>query len=367
MSSDTSPPSGYQLETQPRPGDEARGAPRRPLRPPDPPWLTVIATTLRLWLRRRVLRVPDSAQVGMLHRAGLAALAFVVLAGAAAGTALALAASSPGRPAPRHHRPAKPVVTPAEAAAMANGKAAAAWIAAQVSQQAMVDCDPAMCGYLQAAGYPAGQIVMLQKGVSLPASSGQAGPGGVTGAPVATLIADTAVLRLQYGAQLATAAPAVLASFGAGQEAVQLRLFVAGGASGYQKDTSQALAARRSAGRALLAAGRAHMHPAAQQDLRNGLVDPRLIVVLRRLSASYSFYVVSFTDGTPLASSWAPFRVAAIDGLVTQNGPRLASDLGGVLKLLKAQPAAYLAQLTVTHLATGRVIVTIEFPAPSPP
>jgi len=354
VSSDTSPSSG-RLDAPARTVGGAGGAvTRRQLPVTDPPWLKVIGTTLRLWLRRRVLRVPDSGTVSKLRRAGLTATV-IVAAAVAVGATVLLAGSQPGHAArqPRQHAPAKPVVTPAQAAATANGQAAAAWIEAQVSQQVMVDCDPAMCADLQAAGYPAGQLVVLQPGGNLPA-------GGAT----ATLIADTALLR-SYSARLDAAAPAVIASFGAGPETVQLRLVMAGGATGYQRSASKALAARRAAGRALVLAGQLHMQATAKQDLRAGLIDPRLILVLGRLARRDSVYVVRFSDAGPLADPSLPFRAAEIDGFVTRQGNRKVTELPQVLKLLEAQPAPYRPELTVTHQA-GRTVVTIQFPAPSP-
>jgi hypothetical protein len=379
--SDTSPPSGYRLETPARTAGGAGGAggPGGPggapgrQQPADPPWIKVIGTTLRLWLRRRVLRVPDSAKISGPRLAGLVGVAVVFVAAVAVGVAVAagavtLTGSRPGQAAQprRHHGPARPVVSPAQAAASANGQAAAAWITAQVSPQALIGCDPAMCADLQAAGFPAGQQIELQPGAGLAASlASRAGSAGL-GSATTTLVAATAVLRAQYGTALASAAPAVLASFGTGPEAVQLRLSVPGGAAAYQQDASRALAARRTAGRALVLAGRVHMHAAAEHELDAGLVDPRLVVVLNRLAAAHPFYLVRFSDSGPLAGSAVPFRLAEIDGLLTRSGHRQVSELSAVLKLLRAQRAPYLAELTVLHQASGRVIVTVEFPAPSP-
>ena len=64
-----------------------------------------------------------------------------------------------------------PALTPAQGQAQAtaaaqtaaNGRAAAAWIAAQVSGQAVIGCDPAMCAAILAAGYPGGGQVILHQ------------------------------------------------------------------------------------------------------------------------------------------------------------------------------------------------------------
>lgn len=358
MSSGTSP-SSRRLDSPARAGGLADGGSRGTIgapQPPNPPWLKVIGTTLKLWVRRRVLRVPDTGKVSALRGASLSAAVVVVVAAVVVG-AVALTGSQPRRADshPRHHTPAKPVITPAEAAATANDKAAATWIAAQVSQQAVIDCDPAMCADLQAAGYPSAQLSTVQSGSSLQ-----------TGAAAADLVADTAALRLSDGTQALSVAPDVIASFGTGPEAVQLRLVVAGGPAGYQRDARKALTARRKAGRALVSAGTLSMRAAARQDLRAGLVDPRLVTVLRRLAARKSVYLLRFTESGPPGSPATPYRQAAIDGLVSGTGSHRVSELSAVLKLLAGQRPPDNAQVTVTHQSRGRIIVDITFPAPSP-
>ena len=83
MSSDASPPSGIRLEAE-------------------PPWAKVIATTLRLWLRRRVLRVPDHRKVSRLRLA--VAGVVVVIVAAAAGTALVALGGARTGSQPRRRR-----------------------------------------------------------------------------------------------------------------------------------------------------------------------------------------------------------------------------------------------------------------------
>ena len=154
MSSDASPPSGVRLEA-------------------DPPWPKVIATTLRLWLRRRVLRVPDQGEVSGL-RLAVACLAVVIVA-AAAGTALVALGGSrsvAAKPTASHpvRQPTQPP-SPAEVQAGVNAQSAAAWIAANVSRRTVVGCDPMTCADLAAAGFRtnaqvAGQAVLTQQDVN---------------------------------------------------------------------------------------------------------------------------------------------------------------------------------------------------------
>src|SRR5215467_14515642 len=68
--------------------------------PPAPPWSKVIGTTLRLWLRRRVLRVPDGPAADQLVRRRALAAGLVVLivaAAAAAGFSFARQQGAGGR------------------------------------------------------------------------------------------------------------------------------------------------------------------------------------------------------------------------------------------------------------------------------
>jgi len=346
----------------------------------DPSWITVIGTTLRLWLRRRVLRVPDSGRVGAGRLTTLALVVVVVAAAITAG-AIALASGSPA-PAksaaapPRHHAPKPPAVSPQQLATEAGIAAAATWIKGEVAATAVVDCDPYTGGELVAAGFPAGQENVLETGAPLPPV-----PASPLGGPAATLLVTTPGLRTQYGgASLAATAPVLLATFGTGPQAVQVRLTVPGGASAAQHDAATALRARRSAGRALAHSKTAHMHSAAQHQLAAGQVDPRLTSVLRKLTAAQQVYIMGF--GSPAAPSAqsgqsaggpaavvAPgglLRQAQLDGLIRKQDGHTVSELKAVLHLLRTERAPDRPAIAVSHEAGGRVVVTISFPLPSP-
>ncbi len=330
-------------------------APRRQA-PADPSWIKVIGTTLRLWVRRRVLRVPDTGRIGAGRRAAVAAVVVVVAAAAAVGVGLIGSSAPPGR---QHHattRKLTPAQRRAQAAAAAqtaaNGKAAASWVAAQVSAQAVIGCDPATCAAILAAGYPSGGQVILQPGASLPAAG--------------ALVVVTPAIRAQYGSLLSSAAPAVVAAFGSGPQAVQVRLVMPGGQAAYSAAASSALAARQAAGRKLIATGRVHVLPGARAALIAGLVDPRLLTVLHRLAAHYPLDIERFADSGPLADSSMPFRLVEIIRLTSRHGPDQLSELAGVEKLLRDQPPGYRAAVDSFRLPGGRYGLKIEFPAPSP-
>ena len=363
MSSDTSPPPRYRLDNPAGAtggtGASGRQVPRHQVTA-TPSWTTVIGTTLRLWVRRHVLHVPDNGRIGPARRVGLAALMVVGIVAAVAAIAIAALASAPAASNAGQHRVSGPRLTRAQeqaraaaaAEAAANATAAANWIAAEVSPQAVIACDAATCAAILAAGYGSGGQLVLQPGIRLPAAG--------------AVIVATPAVRAQYRAQLSDAAPAVIAAFGAGAQAVQVRVVVPGGQAAYSQAASSAVAARRTAGLKLLANSRVHARAAARAALSAGLVDPRLLVVLGELAAHYPVYIGRFGDAGPFADSSVPYRQAQLVGLTNFRGRRQPSELAGVQKLLEHQPSGYRAALAASKLPGGKYGLRIQFPAPSP-
>jgi len=346
MSSDASPPSGIRLEVEPS-------------------WTKVIATTLRLWLRRRVLRVPDHRRVSGLRMA-VAGLAVAVVAAVVAGGVVALGArAAPVRHLSRHPaiQPARHPVrqttqppSPAEVQASGNMQSAAAWIADNVSTRTVVGCDPVTCADLAAEGFRTdarvtGQDVLSQQVADQPAGL----PGGMT------LIVATPFVRANYGAQVAASAPVMLASFGSGQISVQVREVVPGGTAAYEREARNALDARRKAGRSLAQGRRVFVHGAARLALVSGRVDPRLIAELRTIARRYPVYLARFGGGS-LAGLSVPLRIAEIGGFTTRHG----TDLTAIMKLLRSQPAPDRPRLTITKQRSGARMLKIEVLAPTP-
>jgi serine/threonine protein kinase len=111
-----------------------------------------LLSTVQLWAERRLhLRWPAQARWRVLT---LAVVAVMLLGAGAIG--IALNRSSPAPPAPG------PAPTPAGIRAVtAAHTAAARWIAAQVSADAVVTCDPQMCAVLAAHKFPAGRLLPL--------------------------------------------------------------------------------------------------------------------------------------------------------------------------------------------------------------
>lgn len=309
---------------------------------PAPSWLNVIATTARLWLQRRVLRVADGPDASRLARRRALLAGLSVLVAAAAGLVLAQqpwAGNSRSRP----HLSAL-------AAAATNRTHAAAWIAAEVSHGVIVACDPLMCAALQHDGFPASDLDPLAVGAADPLGSG--------------LLVSTVSLRSELGTRLATVyAPVVLASFGSGQTAVDVRVMAPDGAAAYLAAAHADLLARQQDGRQLLHNPNVSLAANCRVELADGYVDSRLLITLAALAHSVPVLVRQFGDAGPGASTGTTLRSMTISGAVVL--PRQASYLEFVLAFLRAQRAPFLSTATVSGTGATTVL-TIVFAAPSP-
>jgi hypothetical protein len=290
----------------------------------------VLATTVSLWVGRRVarLRHPRLALI----------LAICVVVAAAAVVSVVQVGGTPPRTAsaPRPHavRPAW-----ARGAAGAARTQAATWVADQVSSAETIGCDPLMCAALRAHGVAASRLVP-----SGPAGSGAAG-------------ADVVV----RSGSAAGDAPVLLASFGSGASVVEVRTAPPGGSAAYQRAVAADLTARRAAGMQLLHSQRIGVAGQAVAQLQAGQVDARLLIMLAMLASPHPWRVTGFagaSPGVPLAD--APLRE------VTITGPD-AADLAASLAMVRAQRAPYQpTQAVIVHLPGGSTALRIDFAAPGP-
>src|ERR1019366_3537407 len=109
---------------------------------------------------------------------------------------------------------------------------AAAWVASQVTQGAIVSCGPLMCEALEAQRIPASDLDELRPGTGDPLSS--------------VVIVATAAVRSEFGGRLSSVyAPAVIASFGSGSGQIAIRVIASHGAAAYESALSADLAARK--------------------------------------------------------------------------------------------------------------------------
>ena len=232
---------------------------------------------------------------------------------------------------------------------------AAAWVARQVSRDAIVACDPGMCSALLAQGVMSGNL--LELGASTPDPLGS------------DVVVATPAVRSQFGGRLASVyAPGILATFGSGGLRIDVRAIAPDGAAAYQAAVASDLAARRDAGRQLLGNPHLRVSAAARAALRAGQVDPRLLTTLATLAATTlattgPVEVSAFGDSGPGASPGMPLRSAQL------TVPSRA-DLGrlrGVVAFVRAQRPPYLpAQALITTGAGGSPALSIGFSAPSP-
>jgi hypothetical protein len=323
------------------------GTPKAP-RDKQPSWPQVIATTLRLWLQRRV-----SGRPGARRRA--AVFGAVIIVFAAGGLTFALAQRQPAA-APRPARSSAPArLSPgAVAAAAANRQAAATWVAAQVSHSVVVSCDPVMCAALQADGFPAGDLLSLSAAANDPLGS--------------AVVVSTTALRNQFGHRLPDVyAPVVLATFGTGEARVDIRVEAPDGGQAYLLTQRADQLARQTSGQQLLANKNLRVSAAAGEEIAAGNLDTRLLITLATLAAQvHRVNVITVGDSGPGASAGVPLRMLELSTLVAPGHPgQNAAYLKAVLAFLKAQRPPFLASVSVLHQG-GATIVQVEFAAPSP-
>jgi hypothetical protein len=302
---------------------------------PEPSWGRVLATTIKL----SVLRARRWRTVALVAAVALVTVAALAVSGVFSGTAAPAArarpAATPARAKTTPHPTAAPV-SPAQAAA-------ATWAATQLSSDAIIACDPAMCAVLQAHGVAAARLMPLEPG--------SPNPSGTT----------VVVTSTPAGSQLTTYAPAVIATFGSGSAQIDVRATEPGGAAAYASALQADLAARMSAGTQLLRNSRIHFTAQDAAQLRAGEVDTRVLATLAALSSQYSFGVTAFGDASP--GTTVLYRQVSITG----TGAKGQAELGSALALVQAQVPPYLpAQALMVHPAAGAAALSIEFDAPSP-
>jgi len=322
-------------------GAQARpaGPVRRPAGQAEPSWGRVLASTVKLAVLRRLRAASlrrwraSGSRLRPARRRWRLATLVLALAGAAV-TVLWLTGGLTGTPSRAPLVPAAGAGPPSVAAG-AQGQAAA-WIAGQVSGNAIVACYPGMCAALQEQGVAAGRLMPLRSAAASPRGAGVL----VTSPPVSGQLAG------RY-------APALIASFGSGGTRVEVRAVEPGGESAYRAALRADLAARRAAGSQLLRNSRIRFTGPGAAQLRAGDVDTRLLATLASLASQYSFRVTEFGDASPGAP--VLFREVSITGV--------GRGVAAALAMIRAQSPPYLpAHATVV----GQTGLSIEFAAPSP-
>jgi hypothetical protein len=315
------------------------GPVRRPATRAEPSWGRALVNTVRLAVVRQLgaagpWRPPASGSRRWLARRRWRLAALVLALAGAAVTVLWLTGGLAGTPS---RTPRVPAVGsgPPSVAAVAQAQAAA-WIAGQVSGNAIVACYPGMCAALQEYGIAAGRLMPLRSAAASPRSA----------SVLVTSPSADGQLAVRY-------APALIASFGSGGSRVEVRVVEPGGAPAYRAALRADLAARRAAGSELLRNSHIRFTGSGAAQLQAGEVDARLLATLAALASQYSFRVTAFGDAAPGAP--VLFRRAAITGI--------GRGLAAALAMVHAQNPPYLP----AHAAVvGQTGLSIEFAAPSP-
>jgi hypothetical protein len=227
---------------------------------------------------------------------------------------------------------------------------AAAWVARQVSPDAIVACDPDMCSALLAQQIAPGNLLELRSGAADPLGS--------------DVLVATAAVRSQFGARLASVyAPAVLASFGSGRLRIDVRAVAPDGAAAYRAELATDLTARRRAGGQLLGNPHVQVSAAARRELQAGQVDSRLLATLAALAGQEPVQVAAFGDSGPGASAGVPLRSAVIT-VAGRDDPDAVAEM---LTFVRAQRPPYLAARSLIEPGpAGGPALSIQFAAPSP-
>jgi hypothetical protein len=313
-----------------------RRTPGTVARQPDPSWATVAGTTVRLWLDRHYRRRAGRRRLVLL----ISALLAMALG---AGVTLAFTqredSQSPSRGGAEG-------LTALHAAA-ADRHQAAVWITREVASNVIVACDVEMCDELQKSHFPAAQLLQLQ-----PSSPDPLG---------AQLVVATPVIRNQFGTRLATVyAPLVIASFGSGQERVDVRYIAPDGSAAFESQLATDRKNRISAGQQLVTNKHVQASPAARKALLAGQVDPRLLITLSALADQLPLHLIAFDDPSPGASPDVPLRGAEL-------GAAASAGLPAMLAFLRAQQNSFAPAVAgITQSANGQSVVTVRYDAPGP-
>jgi hypothetical protein len=312
----------------------------------DPSWTSVAGTTLRLWWQRHTRRGRPSSR----RQRGIVVLSAAVAMALGALVTLAFARQGEQAQNASAVRSTDPSAGTASAGsalelAAANRGQAAAWIAQQILPSALIGCDPLMCQALEAADVSASRLSVV--------SPSAPDPLGVE------VIVATPALRSQFGPRLATVyAPLLLASFGSGNQQIDVRYLVPGGAAAFQASVASAKAARVEAGEQLLSNKNVQASAQARGALVAGNVDPRLLITLGLLAHEMPVRLVLFDDPSPGASSDVPLRGAEI-------GATASTGLTAMLAFLAQQTTYQPSQYTKASIA-GDQVVTVQYDAPGP-
>jgi hypothetical protein len=238
----------------------------------------------------------------------------------------------------------------AEAAARTQ---AVSWILHQVSRAAVVSCDTQVCTDLASNGFPSSNLLPLG-----PASNDPLG---------SDVVVATAAVRNQFGSRLAVYAPAVIASFGAGNARIDVRWVYPGGAGAYSAAMPTALRVRKAADAQLLTNSQIALSATARAQLLSGQIDPLLPLLIVTMAQSHPLRIVDFASQSPGGGPASLLRWVDLATTVRAAHLTRAAYLGWMRSFIDAQRAEYLpAWVQQVTLRTGQAVLRIGYSAPSP-
>ena len=322
-------------------------APETP--PGAPSWASVLATTIRLWVARRLHHLGRSRRALLIAICVLVVAAVVVIlrfTGTSSRPARVPASGSAQQSLTHQSQPPRGSAGPSGGITAVRSQAAA-WMAGQLGGDETIACDPSMCAALGAHGVASSRLMPM--------------PPSASGAPGTDVIVTSASAH----AWLSQDAPTLLASFGSGAHLIEVRAISAGGPAAYQATLRSDLAGRRSAGAQLIQSRRIEVSAQGAEQLKAGEVDSRLLAMLAVLASQRSWQVITFGDASPgVPSTEAPYRQVIIAEADGRGG---AGGLAAALAVARAQQVPYQpAQVSTVRLADGQAGLRIDFAAPSP-
>jgi hypothetical protein len=199
-----------------------------------------------------------------------------------------------------------------------------------------------MCRALVSRGIPAGHLHVLKPGMTNPLDS--------------AVIVATPILQSQIGSQLTFIyAPGLLARFGSRKQQIQVRAIAPHGVPQYMSMVRSDLAARRMSGAELAKSTGIVSSAAARKELAAGEVDSRLMTVIAGLAVGHPVDIVAFGQSGP-DTAVAPFRSAEL----------AETNMREMERTVSSQPPPFrVAHMSSVRLSSGRLVLRIDFTAPS--
>jgi hypothetical protein len=276
-------------------------------------------------------------------------LVFAVVAGLIAGVVAVVAVRQFSPPA------AKPPTAAQQRQEATVRATAMTWLAQHVSRATRVACDRVTCAALTARGFPARELLVV-------------GPSSGDPFRSAAVVVETPAVLGMFGSSLATAwAPDVLASFGSGPAHIAIRVVAPHGAAAYRTSQNLDLAARKTAGAALLNDSQIQVPALAGYQLANGQVDSRVLLALADLAGQRPISIVQFGNDGPGGSANLPLRFVDLAENVAAAHQAPAAYVRSVRAYLDRAGSKYRpASMTTVVIPNGPTVLRIDFSAPSP-